>query len=243
MKAHGITPDWPAPSNVRAFSTLRRGGFSQGVFSGLNLGLHVNDDPLSVEKNRDLLVKSLNLPNPPLWLNQVHGTRVIQADAANDLNADGSYTRKPEVVCAVMTADCLPILLCDADGSRVAAVHAGWRGLASGVLESAIESFDSAELLAWMGPAIGPNAFEVGIDVLNAFTEKLDGAESAFKPHGEQNWLADLYRLAELTLKQSGVQQIFGGGLCSFSDPENFFSYRRDGQTGRMASLIWLEKP
>lgn len=239
MSVCWIEPDWPASAGVRAVSTLRTGGFSRGRYASLNLGAHVGDDPAHVTQNRHLLCEALSLPAEPVWLNQVHGADVVSADAPGRLNADASVAREAGAVCVVMTADCLPILLCDRAGRCVAAVHAGWRGLAGGVVEAAVEVLDSPDLMAWLGPAIGPSAFEVGAEVRRLFLDRLDGCASAFKPTSETRWSADLYRLARLVLQRAGVRQIYGGGYCTFSDPDRFFSYRRDGQTGRMATLIW----
>ena len=239
MSIHWITPDWPAPDGVKALSTLRTGGQGQGVYASFNLGAHVGDEPARVMENRRRLRELL--PSEPIWLSQVHGTSVVNADAPDDLNADASVSKRAGVVCAVMTADCLPILLCDRAGSQVAAVHAGWRGLAGGVVEAAVQAFAGDELMAWLGPAIGPQAFEVGDEVRQAFLEKLDRCDGAFRPSQNNRWLADLYALARLELQKLGVDAVYGGEYCTFSDPERFFSHRRDGQTGRMATLIWRE--
>lgn len=239
MSRFWIEPDWPAPAGVRAVSTVRAGGVSRGSYAALNLGAHVGDHPDHVSVNRRLLRQALNLPAEPVWLDQVHGARVVSADAPVRLTADASVTRQAGVVCAVMTADCLPILLCDRVGTRVAAVHAGWRGLAGGVIEAAVGALASSDLIAWMGPAIGPAAFEVGEEVRQTFLGRFDGGSGAFRQTGETRWLADLCQIARLVLDRAGVRQIYGGGYCTFSDPDRFFSYRRDGQTGRMATLIW----
>lgn len=241
MSAFWIEPDWPAPPNVRAASTLRPGGFSQGVYAGLNLGAHVGDDPAHVATNRRLLWEALNLPAEPLWLSQVHGAVVIDADKPASLTGDAAVTRRAGLVCAVMTADCLPILLCDRSGTCVAAVHAGWRGLAGGVVEAAVAALKRPDLMAWLGPAIGPQAFEVGGEVRQAFCDRLGHCSSAFSRTGEDRWLADLYELARIALQRAGVVDLYGGGYCTHSDPERFYSYRRDGRTGRMATLIWRE--
>lgn len=219
--------------------TTRDGGVSQGPFSSLNLGDHVGDDPALVAENRAAL-RTL-LPAEPAWLRQVHSARVVEA-GAGQLEADGVYTRAQHTVCAVLTADCLPVLLCDRAGSVVAAAHAGWRGLADGVLEASVASMGvpPREILAWMGPAIGPGAFEVGNEVRETFIARHAKAEAAFRPRAAGKWLADIYALARLRLREAGVEAIFGGGRCTVTEAETFFSYRRDGQTGRMASLIWL---
>ncbi|MFD2113134.1 peptidoglycan editing factor PgeF [Thiorhodococcus fuscus] len=240
-----ILPDWPAPANVRAVSTTRVGGLSCGPYASLNLADHVGDDPGAVERNRRLLVQSLDLPGEPCWLNQVHGCRVVGADAVAS-DADASVATEPGAVCAVMTADCLPLLICDDRGTRVAAVHAGWRGLAGGVIESAVDAMGVApeRLLVWLGPAIGPDVFEVGPEVREAFVAGSPAAVDAFRTSAGgsegEHWLADLFTLARYRLARCGVRRVFGGGDCTFSQPERFFSYRRDGVTGRMASLIWL---
>jgi len=238
-----IIPRWPAPPNVRAVSTLRRGGVSEGRFASLNLGLHVGDEAVSVQKNRERLTAMFELPAQPLWLDQHHGSVVVRADNAETCYADASFTSSTGVVCAVMTADCLPVLLCDRNGTRVAAIHAGWRGLASGILEAAARDVGGGDLVAWLGPAIGAAAFEVGDEVRAAFITQLGvAADAAFKRHETQSkWYADIYMLARIALLRAGVGSVYGGERCTFSEPEHFFSFRRDGQTGRMATLIWLE--
>ncbi len=239
-----IEPDWPAPSGVRAISTLRVGGVSQGVYGSFNLGAHVGDEPENVIANRRLLREVLALPAEPFWLNQVHGNAVVRAETrpGPPPAADATYSDKTGVVCVVMTADCLPVLFCDHAGSRVAAAHAGWRGLADGVLEATVQAFGKEKPMAWLGPAIGPDAFEVGPPVRQAFLEAFGaGASAAFLQTDDSHWLADLYGLARLALARVGVTEVYGCGHCTFGDPERFFSYRRDGQTGRMATLVWWE--
>lgn len=236
-----IVPDWPAPANVRALLTTRSGGVSTGPFASMNLGQRVDDDMQSVRTNRASL-RDL-LPAEPKWLLQVHGTRVVDADRLQQpVEADAAVARNPGSVCTVMVADCLPVLLTDRAGSVVAAAHAGWRGLAAGVLENTVRAMGSApdELLAYFGPAIGPSAFEVGADVRDAFLARSADAASAFVAHKPGKWLADLFALARQRLRASGVTHIYGGGLCTYSDPRRFFSHRRDKVTGRMAALIWL---
>jgi YfiH family protein len=238
-----IIPAWPAPRGVRALSTTRRGGVSAAPYDSLNLALHCGDDPVAVRRNRELLAQRLALPGEPMWLTQVHGCRVARAGVAAPLcQADASYTEDAGLICVVLTADCLPLLLCNWAGSRVAAVHAGWRGLAGGVIEAAVASFPDlpGDLLAWMGPAIGPEAFEVGAEVLEAFVEGDPWCEQAFRARGSR-WLADIYALARRRLQRLGVGFIGGGDLCTVSAPDRFYSYRRDGTTGRMASLIWID--
>ena len=238
-----LLPDWPAPANVRAVVTTRRGGVSPPPYDTFNLATHVEDDPRAVAANRARLIEALALPAEPLWLNQIHGTGVVDAaSAAQGGDADGAFATAPGVVCAVMTADCLPVLLCDRSGTRVAAAHAGWRGLLGGVVEAAAAALDrpAHELLAWLGPAIGPDAFEVGEEVRAAFLADDPGAGAAFRPSPAGRWLADIYALARRRLARMGVTSVHGGGLCTLNDAERFYSYRRDGRTGRMASLIWL---
>jgi polyphenol oxidase len=245
LKDSCIIPNWPAPSNVHAIQTTRIGGVSQPPYHSLNVGNHVNDDPSAVAHNRQLLASIV--PNEPIWLNQVHGVHIIDATLNTGVqNADGSFTNRKEVVCVTMTADCLPVLLCNKAGTVVAAVHAGWRGLCDGVIEEAVKKMqvNASELLAWLGPAIGPNAFEVGADVRAQFIEKDIKAESAFKPN-KGKWLGNLYEIAQQRLGNVGVINVYGGNQanstwCTYTDEVHFFSFRRDGNTGRMATMIWL---
>ncbi len=260
MSEGWFVPDWPAPAAVRALQTTRQGGVSGGPYAALNLGDHVGDDPAAVERNRALL--RAGLPADPVWLKQVHGNVVINADGAGGVpEADAAFAKKTGTVCAVMTADCLPLLLCDEAGTMVAAAHAGWRGLAGGVIEATVRAMDVApeRLLVWLGPAIGPQEFEVGEEVRQAFMAHHPAAAEAFVPRdvgraspatagtarptepGARKWLADIYFLARQRLALMGVTRVYGGGLCTYRDRERFYSYRRDGATGRMASLIWLE--
>ena len=238
-----IYPECPFPANVRACSSTRIGGYSQAPWESLNLGAHVGDEPQTVQRNRQQLVETLQLPSMPVWLEQVHGTEVLKLDhqRPNSVQADAVYTRERGVVCAVMTADCLPVLFYSADGQEVAAAHAGWRGLSAGVLEATLEAFSAqpAEITAWLGPAIGPTAFEVGAEVRDVFCAQNANAAAAFHAAGDK-FYADLWMLATQRLQAAGVHNIYGGGRCTFSEKEQFFSYRRDGITGRMASLIWL---
>ena len=237
-----IVPDWPAPARVKAFITTRSGGVSHPPFGGLNLGDHVGDVPGNVAANRALL--SLYLPAEPVWLRQVHGTDVVAAEGAESGDeADAVHTATPGTICAILTADCLPVLICDRNGSQVAAVHAGWRGLSQSVIERTIEAMrvPTEELLVFLGPAIGPTRYEVGDDVRDAFIYDDENAVTAFLPKANGKWLANLYELAQLRLRRLGVENIYGGDCCTFDDAERFFSYRRDGQTGRMAALIWLD--
>jgi len=237
-----IVPDWPAPPGVRALATTRQGGASRAPWHSFNLGAHVGDDPAAVAANRALLRREL--PAEPLWLTQVHGTRCVDAGAAvPGVEADASFTRRRGVVCAVLTADCLPVLLCDDSARVVGIAHAGWRGLASGVIEATVGAMGEPgdRLLAWLGPAIGPRAFEVGGEVRELFVAGDAEAANAFAPTAGGKWLCDIYRLARQRLHALGIRRVTGADSCTMSDAENFFSYRRDGATGRMASLIWLE--
>ncbi|MDQ3261197.1 MAG: peptidoglycan editing factor PgeF [Pseudomonadota bacterium] len=241
MSCDWIVPDWPAPVNVKALITTRQGGVSLAPYAGLNLGDHVGDLPAHVAANRRLLRS--HAPVTPRWLKQVHGIQVVNADkVADGIEADAAYTRATDIACTVLTADCLPLLICDRAGTQVAAAHAGWRGLHQGVIERTIAVMGGAPsaLLVYLGPAIGPKHYEVGDDVRDAFVA-LDGeAQAAFKAKENGKWLANLYELARLRLLKLGIRDVFGGDYCTAEDPARFYSYRRDGQTGRMASLIWL---
>jgi YfiH family protein len=239
-----IVPDWPAPPPVRALVTTRRGGVSGGNFASFNVAGHVGDDPAVVAANRKILRR--HLPGDPLWLEQVHGVRCVDAASARPGEAaDACVAHAQRQVCVVMTADCLPVMLCDKAESVVAVAHAGWRGLAAGVIESTVAAMacPPSRLLAWLGPAIGPRAFEVGDEVRAAFVAVDAAAADAFVPQAGGKWHCDLYRLARQRLNACGVGEISGGSFCTFSDAERFYSFRRDRQTGRMASLIWLEEP
>lgn len=236
-----ILPVWPAPARVRACATTRLGGVSEGPYASLNLGAHVGDRAEHVAENRRRVREALALPAEPAWLEQVHGIQVVRAEQA-PARADGAWTDAAGVVCAVLTADCLPVLFCDEAGSEVAAAHAGWRGLLAGVLEETVLAMGLAprRLLAWLGPAIGPRAFEVGEEVREAFLAIDVGADVCFTPSPRGRWLADLPGLARRRLQAQGLARIYGGHDCTYQHPDRFFSYRRDGQTGRMAALIWL---
>lgn len=241
-----IFPTWSAPKNIKAFTTLRTGGVSQPPFDSFNLGDHVGDEKIAVQTNRGLLRQFFALPQDPVFLNQIHSTKVLTLPYQGlDLNADAVFSQQPNQVCLVMTADCLPVLFCNQAGTQVAAAHAGWRGLCDGVLEQTVAQFDCepAEILAWLGPAIGPDAFQVGEDVKMQFMAKDPNAHSAFRtdPSQPDKYLANLYQLATQRLNNLGITQITGGEYCTFYQKEKFFSYRRDGKTGRMASLIWFE--
>ena len=235
-----IIPRWPAPANVRALITTRAGGVSQGPFASLNLGLRTGDDPQSVSANRAQL--EALLPQPPRWLRQVHGATVVEGDSLPDApEADACVARRPGTVCGVLVADCIPVLLADRAGTTVAIAHAGWRGLAAGVVESAVGRMAVAprNLVAYLGPGIGPTAFEVGPDVHDAFVGRDARSQAAFAPHAAGKWLADLFLLARHSLQRAGVEDIHGGDLCTYSDAARFFSYRRERTTGRMAALVW----
>ncbi len=240
MLNNWLEPSWPAPSGIRAVSTIRMGGVSQGSYAGFNLASHVGDDLQNVLQNRHLLKSSLNLPNDPVWLTQIHSDVVVQAELIqNAPSADASFTTCSEVVCTVMTADCLPVLFCSKDGQVVAAAHAGWRGLLAGILANTYQAMQRDKVIAWLGPAIGPQRFEVGNEVFDAFVQKNPRFSSAFNRKDEQHYLADLYELARIELAGYGVTEVYGGDFCTYSDAERFFSYRREVQTGRMATLIW----
>lgn len=237
-----IRPNWSAPTNVKAVSTIRKGGISRGVFSDFNLGLHVGDEAELVKQNRQSLECDLGLNHSPLWLNQVHSTTLVTADdSLGDLpTADGSFTNKPNIVCVVMTADCLPLLLTNKRGTQVAAIHVGWRGLADGIVEKAVESFDcsASDIIAWAGPCIGPSFFEIGAEV----REQLGGSDYcyALSAHPEK-YLANLIAIVGERLSKLDVDNYTYNNQCTYNNAELFYSFRRDGQCGRMASLIWIE--
>jgi len=240
LPADWIGPDWPAPARVKAFVTTRNGGVSTGPYANLNLGTRVGDDIAAVSENRTRV--RAYVPGEPRWLHQIHGTRVAHAEeVAGEVAADAAYTRASNVVCAIQIADCLPVLFCDRDGACAAAAHAGWRGLSAGVLEKTMAALGvpPSRLMAWLGPAIGPRGFEVGADVLDAFAQS-DPAHSAFTAVRPGKWMADLFTLARQRLTAAGLSAVFGGGLCTFSQPARFFSHRRDRITGRQAAFIWL---
>jgi copper oxidase (laccase) domain-containing protein len=292
---HWLTPDWPAPANIHAATILRSGGVSCGAYASLNPALHVGDDAGHVKQNRQLIKDLLELPSDPVWLDQIHSNRAVQAypplakGGRGDLDlqqADASYTAEPGVVCAVLTADCLPLLVCAADGSQVAAIHAGWRGLLAGVIGNTITAMQippnppfakggagqlyntdlnpdlkgetgqpiniepnpplykrgaGGDFLVWLGPAIGPDRFEVGAEVRNAFLSKSTAFITAFKQQSNGKWLADIYQLARIDLAMLGIDKVYGGGFCTVTEHERFYSYRRDKETGRIATLIWRE--
>ncbi len=243
-----IRADWPAPACVQAVATTRSGGVSSGRYASLNLGDHVDDEPSAVRRNRQLLRAELALPSDPVWLQQVYGTGVVEAGAAaTGVTADAAWTGTAGVVCAVLTADCLPVIFCNRSGTHVAVAHAGWRGLAGGVLEATVAALVAAgpsadSLLAWLGPAIGPESYEVGADVRDAFLRADPAAEVAFRVHRPGHWRLDLYAAACLRLRRLGVTAVSGGDYCTLAEPTRFFSHRRDRVTGRQATLIWLKK-
>lgn len=239
-------PSWPAPRWVRAVCTTRRGGVGEPPFDKQNLAAHVGDDAGAVRDNRATLKAALKLKRDPAWLDQVHGATVVRAENVTNVpsKADACVTSKPDHVCAVLVADCLPVLFCDRSGHRVAAAHAGWRGLSQGVLEATVSAMGvaPASVLAWLGPAIGPEKFEVGPEVREAFLCTDPGAAECFKPAAtEGKHLADIFALAKRRLAAAGVTQVHGGGICTVTEEESFFSHRRDGRTGRMAALIWMD--
>ncbi len=232
---------WFIPPSVNIAFSTRLGGVSLPPYDSLNLGAHVGDDPKSVVTNRRLMQSQLALTSTPAWLEQVHGTDVIEADNTQVHKADGSVTQDMKQVCVVMTADCLPVLLCNKQGTQVAAVHAGWRGLCDGIIESALVHFKQAEMIAYLGPCIGPKVFEVGSEVRQQFIEKDAACTIFFKPVNDK-YLADLQGLACYRLQQAGVTEVYQDKRCTYLNTETFFSYRREGITGRMASFIWLSE-
>ena len=239
-----LVPDWPAPANVRAFVTTRAGGVSTGDYASMNLGGSGGDDPANVARNR-LIVRE-QLPAMPRWMKQVHGTGVADIDAMGEsevATADAATASRPGRVAVVLTADCMPLFLCDDGGTRVAVAHAGWRGMAAGVIENTVRAMggEPSRLLAWMGPAIGPEVFEVGPEVREAFMAADRAAGEAFTAHKPGKYLADLYRLARQRLARAGVQRVAGGGFCTYREAGRFFSYRRKQASGRMGAFIWIE--
>jgi YfiH family protein len=239
-----LQPEWPAPAGVRAFVTTRAGGVSEGEYGSLNLGERSGDEPERVARNRAIV--RAHLPSAPRWMNQVHGTAVADLDALADDAipiADAAVTGVPGRVAVVQTADCMPLLLCDASGTRVAVAHAGWRGMAAGVIENTVAALgaEPPRVIAWMGPTIGPTAFEVGPEVRDAFLREDPGAEGAFAAHTPGKFMADLYALARRRLQRAGVREVHGGGFCTYRDPQRFFSYRRVQRSGRMGTFIWMK--
>jgi len=248
IEGNALKPDWSAPDRVRAISTTRAGGVSGRPWNSLNLGVHVEDDPDHVRQNRRRLAESTGLKSEQIgWLNQVHGIDVVELNPDNVgqiAKADASYTRHPGIACAILTADCLPVILADREGTVVGAAHCGWRSLCGGVIENLVSEMAVAPetLQAWLGPAIGPDSFEVGPEVRDAFLDHDPKAVHAFRAEGARSghFMADIYALATLRLNHLGVSNVTGGGLCTVKDSDRFFSYRRDGRTGRMATLVWL---
>jgi len=252
MADNFLIPDWPAPAQVMSAITLRTGGCSRAPFDSNNLALHVDDNEADVQKNRHRLIDDLALPAQPLWLEQCHSTELVYVpEARQAASADGSYSDQANTVCAILTADCLPVLFCNQSGSQIAAVHAGWRGLCGGILRKAVATFKHSpqQVMAYLGPAIGPQVFEVGAEVLQAFLQTAQNEQhqqsvrEAFKAvdGSADKYLADLYALARAELAASGVSEVYGGKYCSYSDSERFYSFRRESKTGRNASLIWLQ--
>ncbi len=241
-----IKPNWDVPSNIHAVMTTRHfpyysnQGMARGAYGNFNLATHVGDDLTQVKNNRQILCDMLALPTPPIWLEQVHSNKVVNATEINMLNAkaDASVSAEKNVVCAVMTADCLPVLICSADGQKIAAIHAGWRGLANGIITHSINALTTQEVIVWFGAAIGKHCFEIGDDVRQIFIKKSSDYATAFQRHGSK-WLADIYQLARIELAQLGIFNVYGGDYCTMRDEETFYSYRRDTHTGRMATLIW----
>lgn len=237
-----IKPQWPAPASIEACCTTRAGGVSAAPYESLNLALHVGDDEITVTQNRERLLQELALPAQPCWINQTHSSDTVVLELDHRRDADAAITRRPGVVAVVMTADCLPILVCNRDGSEVAAIHAGWRGLHAGVIQTAIDSMNSPaqRLMAWIGPGISQDHFEVGADVYNAFIDSVADAEGCFRAHRQAHWMCDLAGLATQVLAQLGIGEVYRDPHCSYRDDELFYSYRRNSTTGRMASLIWI---
>lgn len=238
-----VRPDWPAPSRVRAWMTTRRGGVSKGPYASCNLAGHVGDDPQAVAQNRAWVQQRLGLPQEPCWLEQVHGNLVLPASAwRSGVQADGLVSHSPGQVLAILTADCLPVLLCHKEGHAIAALHAGWRGLAAGIIERGIAALGCApdELMAWVGPGIGPRHYRVGEEVAKQLSQALPSFREALQPCGEGSYLADLAQMAHLALQACGVGLVVMSGRCTMQDASRWFSHRRDGVTGRMAALIWI---
>lgn len=238
-----LTPQWPVPGHVVACTTTRIGGVSQGPYHSLNMAAHVGDADAAVEENRRRVRELLRVPGDPCWLRQVHGRTVVDAArAAPQVSADAAYTSRSNLVCVVLTADCLPLLLCSRSGDVVAAVHVGWRGLVAGIIQEAVAVLpaEPRSLMAWLGPAIGEQAYEVGEDVRQAVCDSVPDAGAAVRAGSSRRWHVNLYALAGSCLRQAGVEHIYGGTACTYSDAQRFYSHRRDGVTGRMATMIWM---
>ncbi len=242
-KSPWIWADWPAPNNIHAGTSIRVGGNSQAPYNELNLALHVGDIPETVVDNRQILSKQLNLPSEPVWLEQTHSSNIISIDtSAENVIADGSFTAEQNKVCAIMTADCVPILFCDAKGTKIAAIHAGWKGICGGIIEKAVNEFSNPDsLLAWIGPCISGQYYEIGMDVYEKFENYSTTLKRAFRQRNEDHWYCDLATLVKIILGNSGVTSIYACGLCTYAKDSLFYSYRRDGNTGRTATLIWME--
>jgi YfiH family protein len=237
-----LTPEWTIPSHVHAAMTLRHNGDSMGIYASLNPALHVGDAPNKVHANRTRIKILLDLPSDPVWLNQTHSATVIQANNLKSIpDVDASFTEKSNTVCAILTADCLPLLLCTKNGDKIAAIHAGWRGLLAGIIGNTLQKMQTIDVSVWLGAAIGPCCFEVGAEVHQLFTRKHPQFQTAFTPISTQKYLTDIYQLAKIDLALKGITNIQGGGFCTVCDAQRFYSYRRDQQTGRMATLIWKD--
>jgi len=240
-----IKADWPAAKHINAITTTRLGGFSEGRYKGLNLAVRCGDELNIVNKNRRLISDEFSWKSPPTWLNQKHSANIVRAENYNDSEIyDASFTEQTNRICVVLTADCLPILICDQKGTTIAAIHAGWRGLAAGIIENSITNLSLApeNILVWLGPAISKKTFEIGAEVRDVFVKKDHDLASAFSPStNSEKWMADIYLIAKITLNGLGITEIFGGNYCTYSDEESFYSYRRDGETGRMGSFIWMD--
>lgn len=238
-----IPASWPAPDNIHAGTTTRNGGFSGGPYSTLNLAGHVGDDPVDVSRNRQRVITELALPSDPMWLEQVHGNNVIDILSNNRQGSDGAYTNQSNYVCAVLTADCLPLLITDINGKEIAAIHIGWRGFASNIIASALEMFTArpGNLLAWIGPYIYPEHYEVGDEVRDACLNITPGATQAFQPARTDHWYANLELLVRLQLAEKGLIKVFGGDYCTYRHIDCFYSYRREAVTGRVATMIWMD--
>lgn len=236
-----IHANWPAPKNITAFTTTRLNGHSLGPYASLNLAHHVSDNPIAVEKNRSLLLSQYGVPSAPRWLTQTHSTTVVCADDVfSPIEADASYTQTPRLVCAILTADCLPILLCNKHGTQVAAVHAGWRGLAHGILKKTVSTFKNPnDVMSWLGPAISRKQYEIGEETFKQLATSTN--KHCFEATQKNKYFCDLYAIARHQLKELGIHDIYGGEHCTFQENDLFFSYRKNATTGRIASLIWLD--
>lgn len=238
-----LDADWPAPKNIHAGTSLRMGGNSLAPYNNFNLAQHVGDDANDVNKNRKILCDHLNLPHKPYWLNQTHSSDIFNMDRTDEnRDADGSFTSKRNSVCAILTADCVPVLFCNQKGTKIAAIHAGWKGICGGIIENAIEIFSESDgLLVWIGPCISKKHYEVGKDVYENCLNHSPMTQKAFEQVNDNHWYADLVRIVKILAENSGVGAIYECDLCTFKEDDLFFSYRRDGTTGRTASLIWME--